>query len=22
VFSVDYRLAPKNAYPDPINDCY
>lgn len=22
MFSVDYRLAPKNAYPDPINDCY
>jgi len=22
VFSVDYRLAPKNAYPDPVNDSY
>jgi hormone-sensitive lipase len=22
IFSVDYRLAPKNAYPDPVNDCY
>lgn len=22
VFSVDYRLAPKNPYPDPINDAY
>lgn len=22
VFSVDYRLAPKNPFPDPINDAY
>lgn len=22
MFSVDYRLCPKNPYPDPINDCY
>lgn len=22
IFSVDYRLAPKNPYPDPINDAY
>lgn len=22
IFSIDYRLAPKNCYPDPINDAY
>lgn len=22
MFSIDYRLSPKNAYPDPINDVY
>ena len=22
VFSVDYRLSPKNPFPDPVNDCY
>ena len=22
IFSVDYRLAPKYPFPDPINDCY
>lgn len=22
VFTVDYRLAPKYPFPEPINDCY
>jgi acetyl esterase/lipase len=22
IFSIDYRLVPKNAYPDPVNDAY